>query len=260
MRSVLNNFFSGMVTGLRRRSGSVVRRAKARGGRAAARGSSAGSEGGLPRLVSHLLVLLLATACGAAALTAATRGSWRRRSEGAATVPAAAPLNADELRDALATDPQAAPGEWRYIVIHHSGTPGGSAQSFDQNHRERGWRCLGYHFVVGNGNGQGDGLIVAGPRWYSQEAGAHANSNEYNVHGIGICLVGNMDEQPPTSAQWAATRALVMELRRIFNTRPENIVGHNQVRGGGSTACPGKFTPLGELREELLYGTADERR
>jgi hypothetical protein len=144
------------------------------------------------------------------------------------------------------------PGEWWYIVIHHSGTASGSAQSFDQNHREtRGWRCLGYHFVVGNGNGQGDGVIIAGPRWYSQEPGAHANSNEHNVHGIGICLVGNMDEQPPTPAQWAATRALVAQLRRSYNIPPEHVLGHNQVRGGGSTACPGKLTPLGELREEV---------
>jgi len=258
MRSVLHNFLSGMAAGLRKDFHPVFRRAKAGGGSAAARGSSGGSEGGLPRLLSHLLVLLLATACGAAALTAAARGSRSRRSEGAAIPPAATPFNPDELREVLALDPDAVPHEWRYIVIHHSGTAGGSAQSFDQNHRERGWRCLGYHFVVGNGNGQGDGVIVAGPRWYSQEAGAHANSNEYNVHGIGICLVGNMDEEPPTPAQWAATRALVAQLRCLYSISPENIVGHNQIRGGGSTACPGKLTPLAELRED--YGTADEGR
>lgn len=203
-------------------------------------------------MLSHFCVLVLATACGAAALMAASHANRPHHTDATSPVfkldPHPAPQDLDDL---LATDPAASSREWRYIVIHHSGTACGSAQSFDQNHRERGWRSLGYHFVIGNGLGQGDGAIVAGPRWYEQNAGAHANSTEYNEHGIGICLVGNMDEQPPTPAQWEATRTLVAELRRRCSVGSANIVGHNQIRNGGSTACPGKLTPLAELRDGL---------
>ncbi|MGD0089186.1 MAG: peptidoglycan recognition family protein [Planctomycetota bacterium] len=248
MRSVLG-FFSGMITGLGRTAGRVRHQARPRGARSTGRSASAGGGSGPP--LGHLAVLLLAAACGAAALTAASHGQKIRGLEGPATGPAATPASPDDLAEVLATDPGVVPHDWHYIVMHHSGTAGGSAQSFDQSHRERGWRCLGYHFVIGNGNGQGDGAIVAGPRWYSQEGGAHANSNEYNQHGIGICLVGNMEELPPTPAQWAAARALVTQLRRAYNIPPENVVGHNQVREGGSTACPGKLMPLSELREDV---------
>jgi hypothetical protein len=251
MRPVIS-FLSGLAAGLRSSAAGVKRRARRNYPKSKIQNPK---SPGLPRMLGHLLVLLLATACVAAALTAAARGSkWRGfpgRGHGQDARATTLPPSAEELREVLATDPDAQPADWRYIVIHHSGTASGSAQSFDENHRrERGWRCLGYHFVIGNGNGQGDGQIVAGPRWYGQEWGAHANSNEYNAHGIGICLVGNMDEQPPTPAQWAATRALVAELRRLYDIPAANVVGHNQIRGGGSTACPGKFTPLEELREE----------
>lgn len=151
--------------------------------------------------------------------------------------------------EVLATDPAVSQRRWRYIVIHHSASTRGSAQIFDQAHRERGWRCLGYHFVIGNGTDQGDGIIAAGPRWYSQEAGAHAHSAEHNEFGIGICLVGNFDAGRPSAAQWWALQNLVFRLARKYGIGPENIVGHNAIRQGGSTACPGKNFPMNELRE-----------
>jgi N-acetylmuramoyl-L-alanine amidase len=150
--------------------------------------------------------------------------------------------------EVLATDPSAPPRDWRYIVLHHSAGLHGSAELFDQEHRQRGWRCLGYHFVVGNGNGQPDGGIAAGPRWFSQESGAHANATEYNEHGIGICLVGNFEDHPPTPAEFAAVRALIERLCARYHIPGSNIFGHNQVRRGGTTACPGKYFPMKELK------------
>ncbi len=153
--------------------------------------------------------------------------------------------------EVLTTDPNAPPREWKYIVLHHSASVRGSAEIFDVAHRQRGWKCLGYHFVIGNGTDQGDGAIVAGPRWYSQEAGAHANSTEYNEHGIGICLVGNFDQDVPTPAQLVALKKLITRLCHQYSISGTSVVGHNQVRLGGSTACPGKNFPLKELREGL---------
>jgi len=66
--------------------------------------------------------------------------------------------------------------EWKYIVIHHSASASGCAAEFDRYHREkRGWENgLGYHFVIGNGSGAGDGQIEIGNRWVKQIDGAHA--------------------------------------------------------------------------------------
>ena len=106
------------------------------------------------------------------------------------------------------------------IVIHHSATPTGNADEFDKMHREKGWDELGYHFVIGNGTGSGDGQVEIGPRWVKQKHGAHAKvpgHPEYNDVGIGICLVGNFDVTRPTEAQMASLAQLVRFLMDRYN-------------------------------------------
>src|SRR5688572_16965793 len=59
------------------------------------------------------------------------------------------------------------PRRWKYIVIHHSGAEEGSLKSIDRYHREERHmeNGLAYHFLIGNGNGMGDGEIAVGNRW-----------------------------------------------------------------------------------------------
>jgi len=177
---------------------------------------------------------------------------WKRPAARVEKIAPPKPLRdgAQDLASILAIDAGAEVRAWQYLVIHHSASVRGSAQSFDQYHRQRGWQGLGYHFVIGNGTDQGDGVIIAGPRWYQQEAGAHAHSTLYNERGIGICLVGNFEEKPPTEAQVAALNELVLRLAQQFKIDPEHLVGHNQIRRGG-TLCPGRFFPMNELRERV---------
>jgi len=152
----------------------------------------------------------------------------------------------------IAWDSEADQREWTAIVLHHSATNTGSAASFDAYHRhQKGWHSLGYHFVIGNGSGTPDGAIEVGPRWRRQEAGAHANSGEFNRHGIGICLVGNFEHASPTPAQMESTRKLVAELAERFHIVPERILGHCDIREGGGTACPGKHFPMDEIRRSI---------
>jgi hypothetical protein len=197
-----------------------------------------------PRLWVRLLrggcVLALCVACGAL-IFSAIPGFSAHSHAGALT---------QDLEEVLALDPGRAPRHWKYIVMHHSGSNAGSAAVFDEWHRARGWRSLGYDFVIGNGHEQGDGVIIAGPRWRRQEAGAHANGAEFNDYGIGICLVGDFEKTAPTPAQWAATCALVRELCRRYTIPSANIFGHGQIRQGGGTLCPGKNFPLQTLRDE----------
>ena len=81
-----------------------------------------------------------------------------------------------------------------------------------------------------------------------QEAGAHAKSQYYNEHGIGICLVGNFELSPPTPAQMAALRTLLGALERRYGIPRDKVLGHHEVREGGGTVCPGRFFPMDELR------------
>ncbi len=130
---------------------------------------------------------------------------------------------------------------WRYIVVHHSGTDEGSAAAFDRYHRNvKGWKDLAYHFVIGNGRGTADGAVEVGPRWKGQRAGAHAGVQEYNVRGIGICLVGNFEKSVPTKKQRESFAKLVRFLMKRFSIRPADVKRHSDVV---QTKCPGKRFP-----------------
>jgi len=131
--------------------------------------------------------------------------------------------------------------EWTYIVIHHSATEAGSAADFDKYHRRKGWDELGYHFVIDNGRGGQDGRIEVGCRWQCQKWGAHVGGtpdNEYNNHGIGICLVGDLTGKMPTPAQLESLRTLVVHLARTYHIPARNIIGHRDAPNA-KTACPG---------------------
>ena len=116
-------------------------------------------------------------------------------------------------------------------------------------HLEKGWDGIGYHFVIGNGNGMGDGEIEPTYRWREQMHGAHAGKTEYNQHGIGICLVGNFQETHPSSAQLASVKRLVATLKHEYKVPSENVIAHKDVK---ATACPGKNFPLAEVGSSHL--------
>ena len=126
---------------------------------------------------------------------------------------------------------------WNEIVIHHSATESGSAADFDRWHREgRGWdQGLGYHFVIGNGRGSGDGAIEASRRWREQLPGAHAR--QHNQCGIVICLVGDFEEGRPTPAQMESLGRLLDRLTSRFSMPESHIILHRDV---GRTKCPGR--------------------
>jgi hypothetical protein len=135
-------------------------------------------------------------------------------------------------------------------VIHHTATSRGSVESIHETHIQRRdkdgnpWLGIGYHFVIGNGNGMSDGEIEETFRWRQQLHGAHAGSGEYNQRGIGIVLVGNFDEQRPTSAQLAAIKRLVTTLKHEYHIDSKHVIGHSDVK---ATACPGRYFPLAEV-------------
>lgn len=142
---------------------------------------------------------------------------------------------------------------WEYVVLHHSATHEGNANNFDRYHREqKKWENgLAYHFVIGNGNGSGNGEIEVGDRWKKQIHGAHTANMGLNRISIGICLVGNFEEDnKPTNNQLESLISLVDYFSKKYNIPKSRIVRHSQVLQKG-TACPGKNFPYKELINEI---------
>jgi len=140
---------------------------------------------------------------------------------------------------------------WQYIVVHHSATEIGNADLFDVGHRRRGfWNGLGYHFVIDNGtSGTRKGEIETSHRWIHQMDGAHCNANDMNKKGIGICLVGNFDEDRVSRDQLDALVWLVRQLQGKYGIPRHRVLQHREVKNG--THCPGKNFPWSDFKKQI---------
>lgn len=133
------------------------------------------------------------------------------------------------------------------IVIHCSDSNFGDAALIDKWHKEKGWRGIGYHYVILNGmpeakkpNPKLDGLIQTGrvldnDLWIDgNEVGAHALG--YNENSIGICLIGGQGGSKAafTLKQYWSLLLLVGVWKQKINDL--KILGHNET--GVSKACP----------------------
>jgi hypothetical protein len=145
---------------------------------------------------------------------------------------------------------------WRYIVLHHSASASGNYDQIDKEHRKiLGIDGCGYHFVIGNGSGSRDGQIEVSQRWIKQKQGAHsrnARTQDADEYGVGICLIGDFDQQPPSPRQTAATQALIAYLSKRYNVAPSGLRTHAHL-AATPTVCPGKYFPS----EAMLTLTKD---
>lgn len=128
------------------------------------------------------------------------------------------------------------------IILHHAAancTP----QEIHKWHLNNGWTGIGYHFVIAK-----DGSVFRGraENW----VGSHASSN--NSNSIGICFVGNFENESPTTQQIVAGKELVSFL--ISKYGKISIKGHRDVN---STSCPGKNFPMGEFTGVAAGGSAN---
>lgn len=140
---------------------------------------------------------------------------------------------------------------WKSIVIHHSGSPVGSPATLEQQAIANNLKGLGYHFVIGNGNGIDDGEVHVGFRWLDQLPGAHAAGDQgdwYNRNSIGICLIGDGNRQEFTPTQIRRLLQLVDALAREFRIPRDQIVLHSDIAG---ISDPGRFFPAAAFNEQL---------
>ena len=119
------------------------------------------------------------------------------------------------------------------IIIHCSAIrpdQHSSAADIDRWHRARGWKGIGYHFVV-----RRDGTVEPGRP--VEQVGSHCQN--HNAHSIGVCYEGGLDAlgQPAdtrTPEQRRALRILIDQLKHRFPNAL--IVGHHTLNP--RKACP----------------------
>lgn len=131
------------------------------------------------------------------------------------------------------------------IVIHCSATRAGQdvrAADIDKWHKERGFACIGYNYVIDL-----DGMVEIG-RPLSMD-GAHCNTaglsgQSYNKHSIGICYVGGLDENgnPADTRTPEQKKALANLVNKLCDEYPiVEVLGHRDASPDANG--DGKITP-----------------
>ena len=95
------------------------------------------------------------------------------------------------------------------IIIHCSATREGediSASTIDKWHKKRGWKGIGYHFVI-----RLNGLIETGRM--IDECGAHTKGE--NCTSIGVCYIGGV-ENFRTDGEYKAKDTRTPEQKESF--------------------------------------------
>lgn len=140
------------------------------------------------------------------------------------------------------------------IIIHCSATPEHRdirAATIDKWHRNKGWNCIGYHYVIDL-----DGTIETG-RSLSAE-GAHTVG--HNKNSIGICYIGGCDitgkkaKDTRTFEQSDSLYRLCCELLSKFPDA--KLSGHNQ---WAKKACPSFDVPTWARMMGLPYDDTIKR-
>lgn len=116
--------------------------------------------------------------------------------------------------------------------MHDAGTEAKVAEIRRWHKQDRGWRDIGYHFIVDR-----DGSVALGRP--IEQTGSHVKGR--NAGTIGVCLIGGHGSlayddfsENFTQAQDKAVRGLIADLRKRFGNVP--VSGHNDY---AAKACPG---------------------
>ena len=124
------------------------------------------------------------------------------------------------------------------IYVHCSASRAGTVKSIREAHIKRGFRDIGYHFIILNPfstwkkwfkhyfikdylfTSITDGKIEFGR--ILELAGAHVKHD--NATSIGVCYVGIT----PTPAQYLAIATLCLKLMREYDISIQNVLGHHE--------------------------------
>ena len=114
--------------------------------------------------------------------------------------------------------------ETNRVIFHHSASVFGDVEIINSWHKERGFSCIGYHYVVPK-----KGHFEHGRKL--QLIGAHARGR--NGDSVGVCIVGHLGQKGMTDSQEQQCLRLYHDLCRAYSKKLEIEFHHEE--------CPGKF-------------------
>lgn len=126
------------------------------------------------------------------------------------------------------------------ITVHHDGMSPffetderstiGRLESIRRFHRDsNNWGDIGYHYIIDRAGRAWEGRPIS-------YQGAHVSN--HNPGNIGVLVLGNFDQQTPTTRQLEALNSHLSTLMQIYRI-PINRVTTHREWDGARTVCPG---------------------
>lgn len=146
------------------------------------------------------------------------------------------------------------------LVVHVTATPPSrdiGAKEVDAMHRAKGWKGIGYHYVI-----RRNGLIEAGRP--INQIGAHVEG--WNSVSIGVSLVGGVDERgrPQDNRTPQQTASLILLLKNLQGRYPHALVcGHRDLspdRDRDGVIEPDEFIKACPCFDAIPWARANGRR
>ncbi len=126
------------------------------------------------------------------------------------------------------------------VVYHHTAVSDRPITRHHEFHLTRGWQMVGYHFHI-----REDGTIEQGRP--HNVMGVHAREPA-NSTTLSVAFSGNMNERPPTEAQYESAIELQYWLEEYQDYGELPVSGHKDWM---DTSCPGRYTDLDVIREGM---------
>ena len=138
------------------------------------------------------------------------------------------------------------------IIMHHSLTKDSQTVSWNAirkwhkgEHSDSPYLMddIGYHYGIEIIDDKHEILVGR----LMTEQGAHTKGQ--NRSSLGICLIGNFDNQPPVKEMWDLAVSLVDSLCNILYITSNSVYSHN--RYAPDRSCPGKAFSMDKFRGDI---------
>lgn len=131
----------------------------------------------------------------------------------------------------------------KFIAVHHSQRKIDSVKRIRDLHvKINKWEDIGYHWLIDK-----KGKLCKGRS--EKFIGAHVYG--HNKNSLGVCLIGNYDEEKPTKKQIQTLIKFLKEKTKKYKIPVKNILGHREFPDVTKT-CPGKFVDMDEIRKNVI--------
>ncbi|MCP4897627.1 MAG: N-acetylmuramoyl-L-alanine amidase [bacterium] len=133
------------------------------------------------------------------------------------------------------------------LILHCSATKDGQVKDWQAIRRfhveDRGWKDVGYHFGIE----EVGGYLMCFRGRPVLEQGAHCRAAGRNRDSLGVCVVGQYDESPPSPFLLSRVCDVAAMLCFTFDILAERVHGHCEFED--AKTCPGSEWDLDQTRE-----------